>query len=137
MKQLIAIIMALSLSACSSDSSNGAIENEAIIGTWSFIYPSVQCTETYTFSTDNTFTLTSLDEAHSGTYAFTNESNSSNRHSLSFTVTNDNQQADCEGDNINDVGRVVDIFAEFVTTNQMNWYLQSSGGIPVVTVNKN
>jgi len=127
------------LSACGGGGGGGGSstsQSASIVGTWSFIYPSIQCTETYTFNSNNTFSATSLDEIFGGTYTFTTQSNSSNRHDLSFTVTSDNQQFDCEGDNSNDVGLVINIFAEFPSTTVMNWYLQSSGGTPAVTLNK-
>ena len=138
MKYLSILMFTLFITACSSsDNSDGSADNESIVGTWSFTYPATQCVETYTFNASNSITITSLDEISTGTYFFDNTVNSSNRHSLSFTVINDNEQPDCEGNNINDVGRVVDVFAEFVTITEMNWYLQSSGGAPVVTVDKN
>ena len=131
------LISVLLLSDCGGGGGGSSTTQSAsIVGTWSFIYPSIQCTETYTFNSNNTFSATSLDEIFGGTYTFTTQSNSSNRHDLSFTVTSDNQQFDCEGDNSNDVGLVINIFAEVPSTTVMNWYLQSSGGTPGVTLNK-
>ena len=135
MKKFIVLLFLLSIASCSSSDSSTP-QSASIVGTWSFIYPSIQCTETYIFSSNNTFSGVSLDEVFDGTYTFAAQVNSSNRHPLSFTVTSDNQQFDCEGDNANDVGLVVDLFAEFPNATVMNWYLQSSGGSPVVTLNK-
>ena len=137
MRKIIILILTLYVMACSSsDSGSSNTPNASIIGTWSFIFPSIQCTETYVFNSNNTFTANSLDEDFGGTYTFASTPNSSNRHAFSFTVTSDNQQFDCEGDNANDVGLVVDIFADFPSATVMNWYLQSSGDAPVVTLNK-
>jgi len=137
LKKIIVLLFSLSIAACSSsDSGSSTPQTASIVGAWSFIYPSVQCTETYVFNANDTFSATSLDEVFGGTYAFTAQANSSNRYPFSFTVTSDNQQFDCEGDNANDVGLVVDIFADFPSATVMNWYLQSSGGTPVVTLNK-
>jgi len=138
MKYLSILLFTLFITACSSSGNNdGDADNESIVGSWSFTYPATQCVETYIFNTNNTITITSLDEISTGTYSFANAVNSSNRHSLSFTVLNDNEQVDCEGNNVNDAGRVVDVFAEFVTITQMDWYLQSTGGTAALTVDKN
>jgi len=137
-KTIVLLISLFTISCTSTDngSGNSTPQSSPIIGTWSFIYPSIQCTETYIFNADNTFSATSLDEIFSGTYTFTAQSNTSNRHPFSFTVTSDNQQFDCQGSNANNVGQVVDIFSEFPNSVTMNWYLQSTGGTPEVTLNK-
>lgn len=111
--------------------------NGNLVGSWSFIYPAEQCTETYIFNSNNTFKWRSLDEVVTGTYYFSPQANSSNRHPLSLEVTSDNQQFDCKGNNHNDVGLVVDIFAEFPSETVMNWYYESTGGSLIVTLDKN
>ena len=131
------MLISLLTVACSSDSGNSTPQSASVVGTWSLIVPSVQCTETFVFNSNNTFSGTSLDEIFGGTYAFTAQANTSNRHAFSFTVTSDNQQFDCEGDNANDLGTVFNLFAEFPSANVMSWYLQSTGGSPEVTLNKN
>lgn len=136
MKKIIVLLISLFTVACSS-SDSGTLQSSPIVGTWLLIVPAVQCTETFVFNSNNTFSGTSLDEIFGGTYTFTTQANTSNRHTFSFTVTSENQQFDCEGDNANDVGTVFNLFAEFPSTNVMNWYLQSTGGSPLVTLNKN
>ena len=111
-----------------------------VVGTWTQLILSVNCIETFTFNADNSFSGTSLNESFSGTYTFTSQSdsqsNSSNRHPFSLKVTNDNQQPDCEGDSTNDTGSAFDIIVEFPNETVMNWYLHSSDGVPVATLNR-
>ena len=136
---LLAFGFLLILNACGGgggDSGSSTPQNTSIVGTWSFIYPSIQCAETYNFNSNNTFSATSLDEVFAGTYDLGTQANSSNRRPFTVSITSDNQQADCEGDNSNDVGLVADIFVDFPSATEMNWYLKSSGGAPWVTLNK-
>ncbi len=115
-----------------------------VVGTWTQLILSVNCIETFTFNSDNSFSGTSLNESFSGTYTFTSQSdsqlnsqsNSSNRHPFSLKVTNDNQQPDCEGDSTNDTGSAFDIIVEFPNETVMNWYLHSSDDVPVATLNR-
>ena len=135
MKKLIVLLSSLLIVACSSSNSS-TTQSSSIVGTWSFICPSVQCTETYIFNSNNTFSATSLDKVFGGTYNFTTQANSSNRYPFTISINSDNQQANCEGDNSNDVDLVADIFVDFPSDTVMNWYLQSSGGTPAATLNK-
>jgi len=134
LKKIIVLLISLLTIACSSSDS---VNIPPVVGMWSHTIPSVQCTETFTFNSNNTFSASSLDEISNGTYVFETQENSSNRHAFSFTVTSDNQQFDCEGDNTNDIGTVYNLYAEFPDTTVMNWYLQPTGGTPVETLNKN
>jgi len=88
------------------------------------------------FNSDNTYTVTSLDEVSSGEYTFTAEANASNRHAFSFNVSSDNQQFDCEANNDDDTGTVYNLYVEFPDANVMNWYLDATGGAAVVTLNR-
>ncbi len=136
-KLIVLLISSLFIVAC-NDNDNGGNTPQAtsIVGTWTLLHQAVQCTETLTFNADNTFSATALDEVVDGTYTFITQANASNRHSFSFTITSDNEQFDCEGDNANDVGLVVDVFAGFPGTGEMNWYLQATGGTAELTFNK-
>ncbi len=124
MKKLAVLLFSLLIAACSSDDGSDSTQSASVIGTWSLIVPAVSCTETFVFTSNNTFSGTSLDEVFAGTYVFTTQANTSNRHAFSFTVTSDNQQFDCEGDNADDIGTVFNLFAEFPSETVMNWYLQ-------------
>lgn len=131
------LILMLSLMVASCGDSDDEDSSSSIVGSWSFIYPSVQCTETYVFESDSTFSATSLDQIYGGTYSLSSDVNSSNRQEFTVTITNDNQQADCEGDTESDVGVVADLYIEFVTSSEMVWYRESSDGEALLTLDKN
>ena len=135
MKKILIVICVFIISACSSDSNN--TQSSLISGTWSYIVPATQCSESYTFNSDNTVRITALDEIIDGTYTFSSQTNSSNRHALSITTISDNQLPDCEGSNDDDSNLVLDIFVEFKTQTEMDWYVQSAGGDVLITLNKN
>ena len=140
MKLTITMLYIALLTACGDGravSVNGSSSKDTtIIGTWSFTYPAVQCTETYVFKFDKRWSATSLDAQFGGNYEFSNQSNTSDREKLSLTWTSDNQQSDCEGDMDSKVGQITDLYVTFVSSTIMEWYSQPSGGSVEVTLNK-
>ena len=138
MKKTIVIIFMIFLASCSS-SDNDSVDTQtaSIIGIWSYTYPSLQCTEIYTFNANNSFTIVSGGETVSGDYSFTSQKNSSDRHAITLNVKSDNQQFDCQGSNSNDIGVTIKSFLQFVNPSTINWYDQASGGTPLITTTKN
>lgn len=135
MKKTLILMFSLMVASC-GDSDDGDDNSNSIVGSWSYTYPSVQCTEIYSFKADNTFTVTSLDEIYGGTYSLSDDVNSSDRQEFSITITSDNQQADCEGDMESDAGVTAELYIEFVSPIVMDWYLEPTGGTASITLKK-
>lgn len=115
------------IASCGSDSTTTTTSN-SVVGTWSFIYPSNGCTESYTFNANGTWTSSSLDEIQTGTYTFDETINTGERHALSIIVATDNGLPDCNGASSNATGVSGTVYAEFPSNLIMEWYLVLTGG---------
>ncbi len=87
---LISAITFLVSCGGSSGSDTNTSTTSSIVGTWSFIYPSSGCEESYTFNSNGTWSESALDEIQTGTYTFDETVNAGERHALSIVVTSDN-----------------------------------------------
>ncbi|MBX2882932.1 MAG: hypothetical protein KTR32_23475 [Granulosicoccus sp.] len=127
MKHLIAAIILLSLISCSEGSESGASNDESsvfasdIFGAWVVLEDATQCENRYVFSSDNTFTLNSLDESIVGTYRFLMSSNSTTLFDLLLEVTSDNGLTDCDGGALDNTGSNYAYIVEFIEENKMTW----------------
>lgn len=126
MKQVIAICILLSIISCSSGGTESSASNNessdsraGIIGTWVIVNDATQCEDSYVFSSNDTFSLSSLDERIVGTYQFS--TNASSAFDLSITVTSDNGQTDCNGGTLNNAGSTFSYTVEFIENSKMTW----------------
>ncbi len=136
----LATFISLLVSACgsSSDTSETSVisDSKSIVGTWSFIYPSNGCTESYTFNTNGSWSESSLDEVQTGTYTFDETVNTGERHALSIIVTSDNGLPDCNGVSGDATGVNGTVYVEFPSNLIMEWYLVVSGGTADLVLTK-
>jgi hypothetical protein len=132
-----AISVSLLISSCGdSDSTNDSTNTNSIIGTWSFIYPSNGCTESYTFNSNGTWTESALDEIQTGTYTFDETINTGERHALSIIITSDNGLSDCNGVSSDATGVSGTVYAEFPSNLILEWYLVLTGGTADLVLTK-
>ena len=112
MKYRFLVLFVLLLSGCGGGDGDTVHElkndngSSILVGSWEYIYTSSSCTETYTFTSGNTFSIESLDEAAGGTYTDIEVGGSSARHILELTYTSDNGLSDCNGVSDDDTGLV-------------------------------
>jgi hypothetical protein len=120
---LLLIILGM-VSACSEGEKPtvpGPSQTLSIIGSWRYEYPTNRCVEIYEFATDGTFVIKSAEEVISGTYSFQDTVPMGDRHSLTISITADNQLPDCEGKTKNHAGSINDFFVEFYSENKIGW----------------
>jgi len=70
-----------------------------ILGSWSYRYVATQCLEMYRFSSDGSFSQTSLDEELAGSYTIYPFQTDTEKQILTLTPTQDNLGTDCLGSN--------------------------------------
>jgi hypothetical protein len=138
LRKLIFILILVFTSGCgSSGNDTGSSITNSIVGSWSFIYPSSGCEESYTFNSNGTWSESALDEIQMGTYTFDETVNAGERHSLSIVITSDNGLSDCEGDSSNDTGVSGTVYASFKNSDAtMEWYLNLTGGTSSIILSK-
>jgi len=110
---LICFAVSAFISSCSSDDDDADAGETAevaevqqlladaranIVGSWSYTYPDTQCEELYDFTSDGSFSQTSLDEALAGNYFI--ELFETNMTQVRLQPTEDNLGTDCLGSNV-------------------------------------
>lgn len=96
--------------------------SNSISGTWFYIYPENQCTETFTFSEDGAFEINSGEANISGRYTFDETVNKGERHSLELNFRNQNSGKDCEGEFQNIVGVNLTLFGDFLSAHHLELF---------------
>ena len=139
MTRLIPLVMIFSviLTACGGggsgsegSASSPAQKTNSIIATWFYEYPN-QCVETFEFNADGSFKILSAEAVIAGTYDFESTTNSRDRHALTLTFEQQNQEYDCEESFEYVVGSSVELFADFSTNQRMNWFELNTGGTAI------
>ena len=120
-KTSIVAALAASIVGCGGDGVgvSGTGTSRGLLGSWEYTHEN-QCKSTFTFNSDLSWTLSSLDEEISGTYTNT-DLDDTTRSLLDLRVTVDNGEADCEGLSDYDTGARYVYYIE-ISNNQMNWY---------------
>lgn len=139
MLKYVFIVTFLTLvSACSSSGGGSSSPTTgSVVGTWSYIYPSSGCEESYTYNSDGSWSEFSLDEKQSGTYTFDQTANTGGKYSLYMEITSDNGLSDCNGVSVNDTGTKGTVYVLFKNNNTvMEWYLNANSNTPDFIVTK-
>jgi len=133
---LITISILLFISGCETtdDADNSEVFN-TLLGSWGHAIPPSYCVEIYVFESNGNWSAASLDEISAGNFTL-NENASTERHSLTMSITYDNGLSDCLGVSSIDTGSSGTIYIEFPDPNTMEWYLYSTDSTPSATLTK-
>ena len=116
MRQLIVVLLASMLFACSDEGSEeaGGVagKDERLYGKWAFADPNTKCVEEWMFESNGRVTITANEEKITGMYFTDFVENNTVRSSLNFSVTTDNGMPDCEGVSDDDIGFTATIYYE-------------------------
>jgi len=107
-----------------------------ILGSWSLRYVATQCLEEYTFSSDGSFSQTSLDEILSGSYTIYPFESDIEKLVLTLTPTQDNLGVNCLGDNDDSTERIYTFIIAFPSMDIMTWSQTSNPDFVVSGLNR-
>ena len=105
-------------SATGSDAGN-TYDKNIIIGIWENRDPSDGCVRSYTFGANGTFfSFSSLAYSAIGTYSFNKKANTSGRHALMLSFTDDAGGPDCGGNSSSLAGASLSGYLRFTNNNK-------------------
>lgn len=106
-----------------------------LLGSWG--HALAGCSYTHIFDSNGTYTISSTTgERITANYEILPPENGGIRWVLAFVVTFDNNVVDCEGDMIDETRNLVRDFVEFVGSDQADFYLTSTGGTPIFSLQR-
>lgn len=106
----------------------------SIVGSWGFVAPGTSCEEKYYFYENGTVEINSGSEIVQGVYSFEEVTSGTQRHELMIMLLFDNGGIDCQGSTANNAGNFFNMYVAFDGDDEISWYVNRDGGLPVVTM---